>query len=199
MRLSEIYKKTGIRSLPVDPFEAAAALGVKTVDYASVTKVYDAPAAELYLHSRFGFSFRENGAWVIAVNGSSCSERRRRFTVAHELGHCLLEHLDSEKTAAQIEREADRFAADLLSPLSVLNFCGVSSALEISRVCGISMRSAELRYGELSAKRRSAYDFLSQEELRIIKQFSAFASRYLAERACHDSYERYLTRRVRIP
>lgn len=52
--------------------------------------------------------------------------RRRRFSIAHELGHwthhrgqssvCRSSEIGNPRSASQLERQADRFAADLLMP-----------------------------------------------------------------------------------
>jgi hypothetical protein len=60
---------------------------------------------------------------AIVVSGAS-NERRRRFTIAHEIGHFVLHsgRLAPERGGAvneawrQQEREADQFAAELLMP-----------------------------------------------------------------------------------
>lgn len=71
----------------------------------------------------------EGGKWLIVVN-SFHTTRRRRFTIAHELGHLLLHqytapHADrrmklrdarSSEGSAQEEIEANQFAAELLMP-----------------------------------------------------------------------------------
>ncbi|MCJ2009587.1 ImmA/IrrE family metallo-endopeptidase [Methylobacterium sp. J-092] len=71
---------------------------------------------------------RENGGWLI-ISNSAARDGRRRFTIAHEVGHYLLHrHLlppegirckaDSVGRGAghAIEKEADEFAAALLMP-----------------------------------------------------------------------------------
>ncbi len=39
----------------------------------------------------------------------------KRFTIAHELGHILLGHLDCSKKPENIEQEADDFATDIIA------------------------------------------------------------------------------------
>lgn len=52
--------------------------------------------------------------------------RRQRFTIAHELGHLLLEHLDVQSNEEDLpsrnpeETAANAFAAELLAPLAFL-------------------------------------------------------------------------------
>lgn len=57
--------------------------------------------------------------WMIALNRNHPASRRR-FTLAHELGHIVLGHdaamASDDDSAAQMEREADAFAGALLMP-----------------------------------------------------------------------------------
>lgn len=82
-----------------------------------------------------GFALRADGRWIIGVN-TMTSPRRRRFTIAHELGHLLLhpgrplivdqsvrvnrrDDLASMGTDRE-EIEANGFAAELLMPLPMV-------------------------------------------------------------------------------
>lgn len=70
---------------------------------------------------------------IILINGNQ-HIHRKRFTIAHELGHFFLNHTDgvhidkklffrnqtSSLGASMIEREANRFAAELLMPEDML-------------------------------------------------------------------------------
>lgn len=68
------------------------------------------------------FLLRE-GKGVLLVN-SSLSQGRARFSIAHELGHLLLRHNPlgriGEPRDPDQERQADRFASELLMPESLL-------------------------------------------------------------------------------
>gem|GEM_PF-1256478 len=192
MKMYEIYERARIGALPVSPTEAARAFGIKTVNYSDICEIYCRSRRELYGMSLYGFSFEENGRRIIAVNELTCGERRRRFTIAHELGHCLLGHISEfggARPAAAQEHDADSFAAELLAPLSVLKMCGVSSAEELARVCGLSRSAAEIRFAEL--KRSS----VNSDELRVIMRFSGFIDKYLQCRSKSESrislYKRY--------
>lgn len=173
MTLNEIYVKAGISSLPISPEETAKRLGIKLVSYKTMTEIYEITMRELYSKSRFGFSYIEDGRFVIAVNENSCGERRRRFTIAHEIAHCVLGHLSHEaKNTVENEREADRFAAELLAPVCVLRECGVSDADEISRLCGISKAAAEISLRRVLSADKAPY------AREIIERFGGFISRY---------------------
>lgn len=169
MEIAEIYEYADIRSLPINPLEAARSLGIKTVSYKIICECYRITLEELYRKSLWGFSFLEKGVPVIALNESACGERRRRFTAAHELGHCVLGHL-SGGNLTFAECEANRFAADFLAPLCVLEQCGVRSVTEIERLCGISEYAAEIRFRELCFGN-------FHRDNRILERFEGFISR----------------------
>lgn len=171
MTIKEVYEKADIRSLPISPEEAARRVGIKLVSYRTMTEVYDISTVGLYTKSRLGFSFCEDGRFVIAINECSCGERRRRFTIAHEIGHCVLGHLLRE-SSHESEREADRFAAELLAPICVLRECGIKHAEEISRLCGISMAAAEICLKRLLSGEKTP------DEKEIVARFSVFISEY---------------------
>ncbi|MDE7399711.1 MAG: ImmA/IrrE family metallo-endopeptidase [Oscillospiraceae bacterium] len=168
--LAEIYERADIHSLPIDPLAAARSLGIKTVSYKIISEYYHITFEELYRKSLWGFSFLEGEFPVIALNESACGERRRRFTAAHELGHCVLGHLRG-RNLESAEREANRFAADFLAPLCVIEQCGVRSVAGVARLCGISESAAEIRLRELR-------DGNFRRDSRISEQFSGFIVRY---------------------
>ena len=173
MTVNEVYVKASISSLPISPEETAKRLGIKLVIYKTMTEIYYISMRGLYSKSRFGFSYREDGRFVIAVNENSCGERRRRFTIAHEIAHCVLGHLShAAENTVENEREADRFAAELLAPVCVLRECGVSDADEISRLCGISKAAAEI------CQKRILRAETTENDREIVERFGGFISRY---------------------
>jgi Zn-dependent peptidase ImmA (M78 family) len=81
-----------------------------------------------------GFLEKINDKWCIYVNKYE-NEQRKRFTIAHEIGHFVL-HKDSyflnnnyiydqiffrDENTSPMEREANNFASDLLMPEDVFN------------------------------------------------------------------------------
>lgn len=100
-----------------------------------------------------------------------------RFTAAHELGHLLL-HSDSAPGDQQQEREADIFAAELLTPRDVIrpalpSRLDLNALTEVSRGWGVSVKSLIYRSRELGlfseATARRAYQRIEQmENLRLV-------------------------------
>lgn len=61
-----------------------------------------------------GLTVRRDGRYVVLYNDQVGNERRRAFTLAHEVGHILLSHGGEDPEVE--EREANAFAASLLCP-----------------------------------------------------------------------------------
>lgn len=181
MRVCDVFEMAEIGDLPINPAKAAGALGIKTVSYSAMTEIFDIKMETLYNRSADGFAFKTENRFVIAVNENSCGERKRRFTIAHELGHCVLGHAgkltDFRFPTTAEENAADKFAADFLAPLPVLILCGAESAEEIKKICGISGQAAEIRYKELVRVRRTNF-LMFDDNRKIAEMFDDFIERY---------------------
>ena len=107
---------------------------------------------------------RNTGRFLILVNTSdrnTVSKERINWTIAHELGHIICKHFDellstdkgeiqsSEIRSAEMEEEADAFAAELLAPMPALCRVGVKNVGDIRRCFGLSQQAAEFRWAEL--------------------------------------------------
>ena len=101
----------------------------------------------------------------IDINGKH-SEKRRRFTLAHEIAHFVLhrEFLDGELTDNQMyrsrlgdekEREANRFAAQILMPAKLVRVAWNAGAEDLSRLArafDVSEQAMEIRLAELGLR-----------------------------------------------
>lgn len=110
-----------------------------------------------------GMSISLDGRDVILINSEGRSERRQRFTLAHELGHSLLRH-PSACRPHQVhghaheaeEAAANQFAAALLMPPSLFrgDVKGVHPRMdELSRLAddySVSRTAAALRYARFT-------------------------------------------------
>ena len=205
MTAAEILLRSGVAALPVDMGMIAQAHGVKLMSYESCAECYDMDVQRMYREiSPLGFSFRDEEGYVAVINHNACGKLRRRWTMAHELAHILLGHVntDIKRMEDRCERSADSLAAELLAPLTVLHFCGVSSAEEIGRLCGISRQASEIRFRQLQELRRSSTAlhrqgkgsaFLQCESDKLLlERFLPFISEYITRRSAHDGYAEHL-------
>jgi Zn-dependent peptidase ImmA (M78 family) len=115
-KAQNVLRMFGITAPPVDVERIAAELGFLVIPY----DFPDDTAAVLFI---------EEGVKAIGVNRLH-AHAQTRFSIAHELGHYLSGHEDFHHDSrllvdrrtrrggvqAQQEREADRFAAELLMP-----------------------------------------------------------------------------------
>ncbi len=103
--------------VPIDP------LGIATMIGLDVCKVGELAGAEGMLDVRTSSMFVRDSA------SEGPRRARQRFTIAHEVGHSVLSHEGEIHHRASLtpsenrpipEQEADRFAAELLTPASIV-------------------------------------------------------------------------------
>lgn len=143
-----LLARMAVDRLPVDPFRIAAALGVLVIEEA----VEDCDGALVV----------EGDAAGILINSAVEPEGRRRFTLAHEVGHLILHEdrfryrvdrlRDIENQATDdMDQEASYFAAALMMPLSLISpqYTRAEPSLELADEladqCGVSTQAAARR------------------------------------------------------
>ncbi len=103
-----------------------------------------------------GLTVRHGGQYLVLFDEGQACAARRRFTLAHELGHILLTHagVDAERE----EREANAFAAALLCPAAALHFLvardgGWPEADALCAIFPLSREAAVCRLAELRRRK----------------------------------------------
>lgn len=91
------------------------------------------------------------GMGIIVVNEHRC-RARKRFTIAHEIGHAVLNHFSISfsdgnglNNSSWQERQANTFAAELLMPRDFLLANGPMPPEDIKKHCIVSMDAAKFR------------------------------------------------------
>lgn len=91
------------------------------------------------------------GMGIIVVNEHRCRVRKR-FTIAHEIGHAVLNHFSISFSdgkglddSSWQERQANAFAAELLMPRDFLLANGPMPPEDIKKHCIVSMDAAKFR------------------------------------------------------
>ena len=135
-----------------------------------------------------GLTFFRKNEPIILYDGSN-SPARVRFTVAHEIGHIVLGHVqpgeftiqnrDPHPKDSPIEQASNRFAVDLLAPACVLWGLGLHKPEDIADTCAISIASANFR----AERMEILYDrskFLSHPlERKVYQSFLPYIKEYL--------------------
>lgn len=98
----------------------------------------------------------DSNRYLILYN-ASMNQGRILWTLAHEIGHICIGHLEAIEEAEiayteqrdsydQFESEADYFAWNFLAPLPVMREMGIRSESEIRTTYGLSAQAAALQY-----------------------------------------------------
>lgn len=156
-RAESFLAEHNVRQLPVDPVALAGKLGIAVV------------AKPCTNSGVSGFLMTVDDQFVIAYATHIANEGFRRFSVAHELGHYLLDgHADALLSSGRpvhqsyagfgsddrYEREADYFAARLLMPNPMFSQAaraagdGLDAILSLSERCRTSIEATANRYVE---------------------------------------------------
>ncbi|MCQ4935187.1 ImmA/IrrE family metallo-endopeptidase [Anaerotignum propionicum] len=147
----KVLQDCGIKQFPVNLGEICRFYKIKTIPYSKFT-LWD--MVDSQAKNGDGFSFQMENQYYIVFNDSINYLGRIRFTLAHEIGHILLGHVETitfyrnseiDSQAAEKETQANIFARDLLMPAVVLSALNVHSATEIAKLCNISLQSAKIR------------------------------------------------------
>lgn len=170
--------KCQIDTLPVNLMAIARHYNIKVIRYSRSEYI-----KSLNISESDGFSFFKDQP-IIYYNDSK-PHNRVRFTIAHELGHCILGHLSKGKVTNRINSETDAysdpqevqanvFARDLLMPATVLHSLNVRSPEDIMDICNVSKQSAEIRYKRLlELNKRGMYNKHPLER-QVCEQFKNY-------------------------
>ena len=123
----------------------------------------------------------------VFINDKIHNRNRRRFTLAHELGHALLDHsldeihyrnseIDSQTDAQEVE--ANVFARDILMPATVLAALDIHTPEEIMELCHVSRQSAEIRAKRLQELYQRNKFNRHPLERKVREQFDDFIRNY---------------------
>lgn len=147
VNLHQRLTEAGLLSVPVNILAVAEFLGLEVVE-------------EPMDDDLSGYLEERSGTWVVGVN-SLHHRNRKRFTIAHEIAHFVLHSSEKnsfhDQTFARrngsegtntMEREADRFAADLLMPESDVRrliASGVTTLSGLAEHFGVSALAMKYR------------------------------------------------------
>lgn len=129
----DTYAYSNIKTFPVDLEMIAKAIGyaIKTYDEYSCGEGYT--YSLLMEMSKDGIVLKNDR--LILVNEKR-SDSRRRFTIAHEIGHIVMPDAS--------EHEADEFASQLLAPSAIIYSRKINKVNDISEYFDISIMAANM-------------------------------------------------------
>lgn len=102
----------------------------------------------------------------------------KRFTIAHEIGHIVLNHKNNLINEKIRETQASMFAARLLMPMCVLYECKVCCPKDIQNLCGVSFTSATYRFNRLELLKQRNKFYTDNLEVIVSNLFKPFINQY---------------------
>ena len=163
-------------SLPVDPFclECGGKVVVDSVQHFSGV-VGMKPQDFLCEQSEDCFAVLYRGRHFILYNRGVLSLSRRRWSIAHELGHICCRH---SCDGVREEAEANAFAASLLMPTAaageLIHRGRLRDAKDLCDIFGVSLQSAQLRMQQLERTGTQLTELeeqLRQRYLPVIEEY----------------------------
>jgi len=151
-----------------------------------------------------GFALRMKERVFIFYN-DKCNLGRIRFTLAHELGHVLLGHLNGNRKVTARNREpsihdcsleqmANVFASRLLAPACIIDALGLYRPDQLMNLFGISHQSSEYRLlrMEIVENRKKFGNPFERHRLEkdVLRQFKPFI-RWAKSREPHQRFEHF--------
>ena len=162
-----------VDSLPVDVLKIARQ---SNIDVKKNSRI------NVLLPDEYAKAFCNGDKWIIVYNDLN-DVVISRFAIAHELGHILLGHVKTYAKYSTIEdigikpkaeKQADMFALRLLCPACVLMGLQIDTAEEISSVCRVPLKCAEIRRERMNILYQRQQFFTNNIESELYKQFEAF-------------------------
>lgn len=145
-----ILRDCGIDRLPVNLNAICASLGIHARSYTDVRDWIGRLPRQC--NDADGIIYFRHGEPVLLYDDTT-TDGRARFTIAHEIGHLVLGHVDGglplhRSNLGSVdprERAANQFAARLLAPACVLWGLDLHAPEEIAVACNISITAAAFR------------------------------------------------------
>ena len=168
----EILLNENITALPVNVSALCTSLGIRLQPYDGDVAGVDNDGEAIIM---------PDGVPLIVYNKQK-SRPRKRFTVAHEIGHILLGHVgkyqlvnrDPSSKDDPIEQAANVFASRLLAPACVLWALNAHAPEEIMKLCDISYQAAEYRAARMKELCCRNMFLASPLEREVYNQFLPF-------------------------
>ena len=190
--------KYNINVLPIDP------LTIDGTDYGimSYTEgrgIIDSLGLTAELSKRKGITVNLDGYNIIMYDPDLYADERR-YIVAHEIGHIMLEHPcynnivgggRRRKDLRRQEQEADKFAYALLAPVPVFLALDVVDYNEIAQMTGLSIARAKTIAGYID-KRYGRNDHLTGIEHKVLITFDKYIDDYSRPQYRKGIYRRLL-------
>ena len=135
-----VYKKCNVKSFPIDCYEILDLFGIEYIKYSSLSASKKLASLSISNESYFFDGYIYYNDELI--------DTRIRFSLMHELGHIMLDHVitDDEKLYRQQEAEANQFAGQILAPSMAIYYSKCDTPEKVAQTFDISLLCAKVAY-----------------------------------------------------
>ena len=189
-QILQIYRNLDGLSFPLDPRKPFQLMdNCKLMTYKTFSEINRCSLQEVFLlcESQSGCTHDDvsKNRYLVLFNSSTANNNvlgRIRWTLAHELGHVVLNHLPyiaepliaehnfNNLSNPELEAEADYFAAAFLCPMPLFDILGVKSAKDIEITFGLSHEASECRWNDYVKWKRNHRKTAWENDLKRIYQ-----------------------------
>lgn len=201
--VKRFFQLNNIITFPVDVNQLVKNYGVKLFKYSTLADLFNCTVDNIVdiIGSEDGETFYlpDSELYLVTYNDMCLSLERRRWTLAHELGHIVLQHFQlfpfspsvignglvqlTESESRIFEREADFFASELLCSPALLCQIPSRSSAEVSNIFGVSNEAASYALERVETNK----EFYKNRTAFYKTQFYDFIhGRYCMK--CHHSF-----------
>lgn len=165
-----------IDCLPVSLNKIVKHFNIKTVTYSALKKL-NIEKFNSVMQNNQGFAEKTVESGYYIFYDDCLPVTIQRFTVAHEIGHILLQHFEHDTLSR--EKEANMFASRLLMPMTTLKECNVCDEKEVEALCFVSLQAAKYRYQRLQEVLPRNKFYTDANESALKTQFYGFIKNYI--------------------
>lgn len=145
-KILEVFQKCNVRSFPIDQFDILEQHGYKCIEYTEQSEEKQEACLKIS-----DDAFRLNDKVYYNDQAMFC---RRRFSLAHELGHIVLDHQTPYTNIK--EREANYFASRLLAPRIAIYYAECKNANDVSKIFQMTYEASSYAFDDYRRWRRYA-------------------------------------------
>ena len=135
----EMFEECGIDSYPIDPYLIAERLCYVLRRYSDLSFEKQVEAFDISDDSYSTVEFNDETGmyqYVIYYNDIGRSERRIRWSLFHEIGHCYRGHHDNPDDSQHVieEAEANMFAKYAIAPPPLIHVLKLTCSDDVARI-----------------------------------------------------------------
>lgn len=168
--------KNKITELPVNLNSLVKNNGWHVLSYTKLKQADKDESFDGLIKNNLGFTQKINSGEYYIFYDDTCSLELQRFTIAHEIGHIVLDHFNFP--IINREQEANMFATRILMPMCVLYECKIKSPEQLSKMCFVTLTTAQFRFERLQLLKLRNKFYTDENEKRLFKAFKKYINKF---------------------